>query len=419
MWCRLVSTAFFFFVFCTLSFVGSAAAGAATEPAGQILNLFGQVSVKPTGSSQWQPGQINQTLAAGDVVQTGPASGAAILCLDESQIKLNENTTFELRKVAPSSRLRLGEVIPAAMARTVESLYGVSQGEIWLRNKNDKFRFELETPAATAAIRGTEFNLRVGPEGVSTITLLEGKVQFANPFGDLTLEPGEEGMARPGQAPSKRVVLKPSDAVQWALYYPGLFSYQDIPLNFKGLAGASPPLLSAAAEYNSGRLPAARQAAEAVLQREPHNGAALTLLGWICLQQNASLEARDFFQRVQPGMNSARWAWPWPATAWVTSPAPYISCRPALRNRPTTPLLLTMDGYFSLLAGKPEEAQRLLEVAISRAPDFVLPQSFLAQIYLVQDRKAEARRLAEQAVSFVPSLPPGPPGSGSGQHRLF
>jgi tetratricopeptide (TPR) repeat protein len=401
---RLRSFIFFWLFFTTFSFLCLTPLCAASEPVGRIINFFGQVSVKPAGSSQWQSAQVNQTLTAGDVVQTGPTSGAAILCLDESQIKLNENTSFELRKVAPSSRLRLGEVIPAAVTQTVESLYGVNHGEVWLRNKNDKFRFELETPAVTASIRGTEFNLRVARNGLSTLTMLEGKVQFANPFGDVTLAAGEEGMARPGQAPTKRVVLQPADAVQWALYYPGVFSYLDIPLDLKGVAGASPTLLGAMEDYNAGRLPTARQAAEGVLQREPHNPAALTLLGWVSLQQQAPLEARDFFRRARP-VNEFSLAGLALAQYHLGDLSEALKLMQVGPAKPPTPLLLTMEGYFSLLAGNPQEARRLLETARSKSPNFILAQALLIQIDLVQDRKAEARQSAEQLLASAPRSP--------------
>ena len=88
----------------------------------------------------------------------------------------------------------------------------------------------METPAVTAAIRGTEFNLRVAQDGASYLILLGGSLQLINEFGQVFLAPGEEGMARPGQAPTKRVIVQPADAVQWSLYYPGIFSYRDLPL---------------------------------------------------------------------------------------------------------------------------------------------------------------------------------------------
>jgi tetratricopeptide (TPR) repeat protein len=50
---------------------------------------------------------------------------------------------------------------------------------------------------------------------------------------------GEEGTAVPGQAPTKRVILNPEDAVQWALYYPVQVAWRDLPNAAReGTAGA-------------------------------------------------------------------------------------------------------------------------------------------------------------------------------------
>lgn len=378
---------------------------AAGESVGKIVNLFGQVSIKAGGTGKWEPARLNQVLAAGDAIQTGPASGAAILCLDESQMKLNENTSLELRQVAASPRLRLGDVIPAAAAQTVASMYKVNQGEVWLRNKHDKFRFEMETPAVTASIRGTEFNLRVGADGVSVLTMLEGMVNFANPFGAVTLAAGEEGLARPGHAPTKRVVLNPADAVQWALYYPGIFSQRDIPLELAGIAGLLAGLQAAADEYNQGRLTAARPLVAEVLGRQPQNPAALTLMGWILLQEQAADEAREHLQRVSPANDLSVVGLALAHYRLGDQAAALQLVQAALKNRPQSPLLLTMTGYFHLLAGNPQEAQRLLEAAQGRNPGLVLPQSLLVQIYLVQNRKDAARSLAEQLVAAAPRSP--------------
>ncbi len=205
-------------------------ARAASALAGKLINLQGSVAVAPAGSQVWQPAKLNQDLFIGDAIQTGPDSKAAILCVDESQLKLNENTLLVLNNVAPSARLGYAEVTPAKAGETPSSLYQVHQGEIWLRNNKEKFPFAVETPAVTAAIRGTEFNLRVARDGTSYLILLSGSLQLANDYGQVLLAAGEEGMARPGQAPTKRVIVQPADAVQWSLYYPGIFSYRDLPL---------------------------------------------------------------------------------------------------------------------------------------------------------------------------------------------
>lgn len=389
----------------SLLLVSSVSGSDAAEPVAKIVHFFGQVAIKSGGTGPWQPAQPQQTLLAGDIIQTGPASGAAILCADESQIKLHENSSLELRRVAASPRLQMTEVIPAAVAKTVESLYKVRQGEIWLRNKNDKFHFELETPAVTASIRGTEFNLRVSPDGASVLTMLEGLVNFANQFGSLTLAAGEEGSARPGQAPTKRVVLNPADAVQWALYYPGIFNPREIPLDISGLPGASPPLLVAVAAYNAGRWGEVRLALTDVLSRQPNHPAALTLLGWLLLQEQALEEARATFQQVQPGNDYSLVGLALAQYRLGDQTAAVRLLQTGLQERPQSPLLLTMAGYFTLLTGNPQEAQRLLEVARSRAPTFILPQALLVQIYMVQNRRDLARTLAEELVSVAPRSP--------------
>ena len=204
---------------------------AAPPLAGKLIYIQGQVAIRRGGAGESVAAQINQPLYQGDEIATGPASRAAILSLDESQIKLNENTTLFLRSVAPSPRLRLADTIPGALESVPRSLYKLLKGELWLRNNKEEFRFEMETPAVTATIRGTEFNLRVLPDGASFFALLEGRLLLSNSYGEVDLRSGEEGVAYPGKAPFKRVLVQPTDAVQWVLYYPGFISYRDLPLS--------------------------------------------------------------------------------------------------------------------------------------------------------------------------------------------
>ena len=158
---------------------GTAAEAAA--PVGKIVFFQGEVSVRRSGTQEWLPVQASLELFPGDALKTGVASPASILCADESQIKLNENTILVLKSVAPSARLGLKQAVPAALEEPDPSIYQVIQGEIWLRDKREKFRFELETPAVVANIRGTEVNIRVKPDGTTQVTLLEGKLCLTNP----------------------------------------------------------------------------------------------------------------------------------------------------------------------------------------------------------------------------------------------
>jgi tetratricopeptide (TPR) repeat protein len=401
-------------VFLGLALAWTALASAA-ELAGRLIFIQGQVAVRPAGTAVWHKAHVHQDLMGGDMVRTGPNSRAAILSLDESQIKLNENTVMLLKSVAPSPRLRLGEIAPAVQAREPASVYGVMEGEIWLRNKKEEFFFELETPTVTATIRGTELNVLVLPDGTTSVVLLEGDVKLSNPYGEVVLAAGEEGLARPGQAPTKRVLVQPADAVQWSLFYPGYFSYRDLPLQALEGAGPAPggpsaldALLSqGVAAYDRGRLEEAGAIAEQALAQAPADSRALTLAGWVQLQRRQPEEALGFFQRL-----------PRPGAAAVVGTAlaryqvgdvvgAYLLMKSADKPNPGHPLVTAMTGYFAMLVGEAEEARRLFTAAAA-GPEPVarlLATCYLAQMDIVQNRKEQAQSQADRALAQAPSSP--------------
>jgi hypothetical protein len=75
----------------------------------------------------------------------------------------------------------------------------------------------IETPIVRAYVEGTEFVLGVS-KSEAELWVFEGRVRYANPQGELEVRSGEGALARPGQAPVRRVLVKPREAVEWALY---------------------------------------------------------------------------------------------------------------------------------------------------------------------------------------------------------
>jgi tetratricopeptide (TPR) repeat protein len=397
-----------------LSWLCCGAANANGLPlAGKVIHLNGQVTIRSSDASAWNPAQINQDLFTGDAVQTGPASRAAILCVDETQIKLHENTFLVLHRVVPSPRLRLGEVTPAAAGEAPLSSYQVIKGEIWLRNKNEQFPFELETPSITAGLRGTEFNVQVAADGTTRITLLEGRLDVRNPYGALVLTAGEEAVARVGEAPTKRLLVQPDDAVQWALYYPGILSYRDLPLAdtagqerpLSQASGISTALMQAEASYDRGQLGEARQEALSVLKQDPGNDRALTVLGWLSLQEQEPKEALSYFRQVRRPSDRTAVGLALALYRLGDASQAYATMQAARRELRPTPLMVTMTGFFALMVGRVEEARGHLQTAMEQAPNLALPRALLAQINVVQNRKQAARSQAAQALALAPSSP--------------
>ena len=395
--------ALLFLLFSVFQFWHNGFSMASDTPAGRLIDFQGSVSVLPAGRASWEEAQIGRDLSAGDSVRTGQDSRAAILCVDETQLKLNENTVVVLKSSAPSARM--GIAVPAAEKGAGVSLYEVPAGEVWLRNKNEKTRFEVQTPAVTAAIRGTEFNLKVGQAGATSLVLLEGKLTLANPQGQIDLDPGEEGFAQVGQAPVKRVILQPMDAVQWSLYYPGFFSYRDIPLGARMEGQAASPLIrNAVNSYDHGDLDSSERDANAALAENPDNGQASLILGWISLQRQDPRKAIEYFERARKSAGRQPWSDLIICGLALAdyragdATGAYKLMASELKKGPASSLMLVMSGYFSMLAGKIDQATALLTDSRIDGRDSAIAHSLLAQIYLIQNRKEQGA--AEAAIAL-------------------
>ena len=267
------------------------------QVAGKMISAQGRVDVQQ-GQRSWLPAVNNQLLNAGDVVRTGAQSRAAILLADETQLKLSANTQLQLAVVRQSSNLLVR--VAQAGARADQSILNISGGEVWLRSKGAPGALRVSTPAVTAAIRGTEFDLRVASDGESTATVLEGSIDYRNEQGFVIVNAGEQGRARIGQAPTKTVILNPRDAVQWTLFYSGSVSPRDYPFIYASTAQAraalssdpgTDPVRVARLQHDAGNGDAALGTLQAATSPE-----AAETRGWILLEQNRIGDAVQEFQ---------------------------------------------------------------------------------------------------------------------------
>jgi hypothetical protein len=94
---------------------------------------------------------------------------------------------------------------------------GLQSGAIWARAERGGQGLTIETPAAAAAIRGTDWSMTVEGDKTSLI-VLEGLVQLSNEFGSVSVARGEAAVARIGQAPTKVVIVDPKDREQMLFY---------------------------------------------------------------------------------------------------------------------------------------------------------------------------------------------------------
>jgi tetratricopeptide (TPR) repeat protein len=318
----------------------------ASAAQGKIVALNGRVEHTPAAEERWTSARMLQPLLAAERVRTLEASRASILFIDETQVKLNAGAVLTIRQVRTAS--------------SPESSMELQRGEAWFRTKNPRSGLTIQTPAAAAAVRGTEINLRVSDAGESVLTVVEGAVEFSNPQGSIVVNAGEEGTAIPGQAPTKRVILNPEDAVQWALYYPVQVAFHDL---------ATPAASAGAgfAQLRAGDTTAALQAFQAT-PNDPwaRLGTSIAYLTAGNTERARAAIAEPFSDPVAEAERSAQLA------------------------------------AVALANGDTAAARREIGAALARNPTALRPLVLLSSIELRQNRPDEARAAAERALAAHP-----------------
>ncbi|HYD80408.1 MAG TPA: tetratricopeptide repeat protein [Paucimonas sp.] len=325
----------------SLFFLAPAPAGAAI-PAGsaaEILDLQGKGERRIDAAADWQTARAKQALPPGAFVRTGEASKMALLFADQTQIRLHENSILQIKT-------------PPGGNRSATTLV-LSLGRAWMQTKRPSdSRLHLESPAATAAIRGTDWELSVDRTGKTMLTVLSGTVEFFNAQGSVTVAKGEAAVAEIGKVPVKIQLSNPGDRIQW------VNALTADPMRHIRIADLPAQLAPIGASLAKGDVSAARTA---LLASETGIwptilSAAVHALG------NAPAEARSALKTLLEQHLDL------PAAAY----------------------LLSSD--LDLVGGNTEQAILTLQEGLRRRPDDLDLRAQLARIQLLADRVEESER---------------------------
>ena len=171
-------------------------------PVGNAENAVGTLVVRRAdGRVDHLRGKGSLPLYEGDECRTERASRAYIKLGDGTQVAMNEETTFVIR-----SRTE--------RARGATRIFKMLGGEMWLKTQGPK-AIEVETPVATAAIKGTEFNLKVLPDGNTVLTVIEGLVEFGTPFGTCPIPASRQSVGERGKRCTRPAPVDPASVTSW------------------------------------------------------------------------------------------------------------------------------------------------------------------------------------------------------------
>ncbi len=150
---------FFLFFFLSIAFLS------ANE--GKVTFVIGTVDIQKDGESQWTRVTYNQRISNGDRIRTRLQSRCELRLPDESTIKIEENTVFEVKILDEEKEEEFSFFL-------------------WLGNVSAKFKKivssrqsrTIESPSAVVAVRGTEFSVAVDQGRRTILKVKSGKVEY-------------------------------------------------------------------------------------------------------------------------------------------------------------------------------------------------------------------------------------------------
>jgi ferric-dicitrate binding protein FerR (iron transport regulator) len=166
-----------------------------------VVSVQGSVEVQRAGETQWQTVKLNDTFCPGDKIRVDERSRAGLTLVNQPVLRLDQNTSITLGGVKEK--------------RT--SVVELAKGALHFFSRVRR-NLEVVTGFVNAGVEGTEGFIRV-EQDKTFISIFEGQVLASNAAGSLTLTSGQSGVAEAGKVPVLRVVVRPRDAVHWALYY--------------------------------------------------------------------------------------------------------------------------------------------------------------------------------------------------------
>ena len=155
--------------------------------------LSGSAEIQTVEDTVWREGSDGITLAVGTRVRTSAQSSALLTFFEGSTIKLEPETDVEIQQVEStpdqSTRIVLKQWLGRTWSRVVKMAGPGSH-------------YEIQTPSATAVVRGTLFSTSVDEDGATEVATTDGLVSVVAQGEEVSLPPNQQTRVPAGSPPS-------------------------------------------------------------------------------------------------------------------------------------------------------------------------------------------------------------------------
>jgi hypothetical protein len=172
-----------------------------------IRGLTGAVEKTVSGTSSWKKAARGDLLFAGDSLRTGEKSFVLLRLPGRHAARVDANTTVALDDLSDpvqnrhrtALRFSVGKLFADVTEKTTPS--------------TDR-AFEVKTPTATAAVRGTQFSTETSP-GKAVITVNRGSVQVTRQKEAVTVSAGQRCVVTPQTGVQSPTSMTPQETAEW------------------------------------------------------------------------------------------------------------------------------------------------------------------------------------------------------------
>jgi tetratricopeptide (TPR) repeat protein len=384
----------------------------------KVVAVEGVVQARRAGDALWQAVSASQTYCPGDVIWVQERSRAALVLRNDINLRLDQHTTMSLAE-PEQQRTSLLDLLSGAA-------YFFSRVSRSLR---------VRTPFVNAAVEGTEFFVKVEHDQ-TFLSIFEGQIAAVNQAGNLILTSGQSAIARLGDSPLARVVVRPRDAVQWALYYPPILDYRpgeftngaeanwrallrrsiqfyregNLAMAFAALASAPEDIREprfftyrAMLLLSVGRLEEAQADVETALRLDPRHSLAFAVRSVIAVAQNDPAEALRQARTaadLDPAAAAARVALSYAQQAGFDLKGALATLQEAVKVAPDNALAWARLAELWLSLGDLDKALKAAQKAVNLHPNLARTQTVLGFAYLAQMKTHEAKQALASAIQL-------------------
>jgi len=357
------------------------------DPVARFASVEGDVHVQDK-SGRRRGAELNARLCEGDTIHVGRRSRAAVQLISNAVLRIDQNTTIRLVSISGGTKQQSWiELVSGA----IESF----NHKPWL--------LRVTTPHLAGDVDGTEFYVQV-QELRSLLIVLEGRVLVSNAQGSLAISSGQAAGAEAGRAPELRTVVRPRDAVEWALYYPPVLylGLDEVPPGpyWRGMLRKSVEL------YRRGELKKALETI-AVLPDSRGDPRILSYRASLLLAVGRVDEAGSDIGRalrVAPNDSNALALQSIIALVQNEKEQALRAARRAIDAAPDSAAALIALSYVQQARFELNEARASLETAVRLHPTNALAWARLAELWSSLGHLDQALKAAQQAVDLEPNL---------------